>query len=83
MKEEVSPLRDGDLDFTIARSGECRFPSPLSSVRFTRDDERALYHARLEAMKESLAGGRIFQPMETAGPREKLFSTPLLLPAGS
>jgi 6-phosphofructokinase 1 len=34
-------MREDDLDFTIARLGECRFPSPLSGVRFTRDDERA------------------------------------------
>jgi 6-phosphofructokinase 1 len=39
---------DRDLDFTIARLGECRFRSPMSGVRFTRDDERVLYHARLE-----------------------------------
>jgi hypothetical protein len=33
-------LCDGDLDFTIARLGECRYPSPLSGDRFTRDDQR-------------------------------------------
>ena len=80
VKEEVSPLRDGDLDFTIARLGECRFPSPLSSVRFTRDDERVLYHARLEAMKEFLAEGTDPPALEAAGPREKLFFDPLLSP---
>jgi hypothetical protein len=44
-------MRDRDLDFTIERLGECRVPSPMSGVRFTRDDERVLYHARLEDMK--------------------------------
>ena len=83
MKEEVSPLRGGDLDFTIARLGECRFPSPLSSVRFTGDDERILYHARLEDIQESLAEGADPPAMEAAGPREKLFFDPLLSPAGS
>ena len=37
-------MRDNDLDFTIARLGECRIPSPMSGVRFTRDEERVLYH---------------------------------------
>ena len=75
-------MRGGDLDFTIARLGECRFRSPLSSVRFTRDDERILYHARLEAMKESLAEGADPPAMEAAGPREKLFFDPSPLACG-
>ena len=29
-------MRDDELDFTIARLGECRIPSPMSGVRFTR-----------------------------------------------
>jgi 6-phosphofructokinase 1 len=33
-------VHDRDLDFTIARLGECRFRSPMSHVRFTRDHER-------------------------------------------
>ena len=44
-------MRDNDLDFTIARLGECRIPSPMSGVRFTRDDERVLYHSTLEEMQ--------------------------------
>ena len=40
-------MGDKDLDFTIARLGECRIPSPISGVRFTGDDERVLYHAAL------------------------------------
>ena len=50
-------MRDNDLDFTIARLGECRIPSPMSGVRFTRDEERVLYHSTLEGMKR-LAGQR-------------------------
>ena len=75
-------MRGGDLDFTIARLGECRFRSPLSNVRFTRDDERILYHARLEAIKESLAEGADPPAMEAAGPREKLFFDPSPLACG-
>jgi len=54
----------------------------LSSVRFTRDDERILYHARLEAIKESLAEGADPPAMEAAGPREKLFFDPSPLACG-
>jgi 6-phosphofructokinase 1 len=75
-------LRDGDFDFTIARLGECRFPSPLTSVRFTRDDERILYHARLEDMKPWIAEAADPPAMEAAGPREKLFFDPSQLACG-
>jgi len=54
----------------------------LSSVRFTRDDERILYQARLEAIKESLAEGADPPAMEAAGPREKLFFDPSPLACG-
>jgi 6-phosphofructokinase 1 len=74
LKEEgENRLRDSDLDFAIARLGECRFPSPLSSVRFIRDDERVLYHARLDDIKPWIADGADPPSMEAAGPREKLF----------
>ena len=75
-------MRDSDLDFTIARLGECRFPSPLSGVRFTRDDERVLYHSRLEDMKGWIAEGACPPAMEAAGPRERLFFDPLQLACG-
>jgi 6-phosphofructokinase 1 len=75
-------LRDGDLDFTIARLGECCFPSPLSGVRFTRDDERVLYHARLEDMKPWIAVDACPPVMEAAGPREMIFFDPSQLACG-
>src|SRR5215472_4294002 len=59
-----------DLDFTIATLGSCRFASPLSGVRFVRDDERVLYAstvAELDATGSS---------MEMAGPRERLYFDP-------
>jgi 6-phosphofructokinase 1 len=75
-------LREGDLDFTIERLGECRFSSPLSGVRFTRDDERVLYHSRLEDMKAWIAEDVYPPAMEVAGPREKLFFDPSQLACG-
>jgi 6-phosphofructokinase 1 len=75
-------MLDSELDFTIPRLGECRFPSPLSGVRFTGDDERVLYHARLADMQAwtALCGSPL--GMEAAGPREKLFFDPSQLACG-
>jgi 6-phosphofructokinase 1 len=75
-------MRDRDLDFTIERLGECRVPSPMSGVRFTRDDERVLYHARFADMKPWLDEGEDPPAMESAGPREKLFFDPKTLACG-
>ena len=75
-------MGDGNLDFTIARLGEGRFSSPLSGVRFTRDDERVLYHSRLEDIKTYIAKGDDPPTMEAAGPREKLFFDPSQLACG-
>jgi len=75
-------LPDNNLDFTIARLGQCCFPSPLSGVRFTADNERVLYHARLEEIKPWIAEGLDPPSMEAAGPREKLFFDPSQLACG-
>ena len=75
-------MRDGDLDFTIARRGECRLPSPLSGVRFTRDDERVLYHARLEDLKPWIDARADPPSLEAAGPREMIFFEPSKLACG-
>jgi 6-phosphofructokinase 1 len=75
-------MPDNDLDFTIARLGECRIPSPMSGVRFTRDDERVLYHAQLGDLKAWI--GRHADPpsMEAAGPRDKIFFDPSKIACG-
>ena len=75
-------MPEAGLDFTIARLGECRFPSPLTGVRFTRNDEHVLYHARLEEVKKWTASGACPPAMEAAGPREKLFFDPSQLACG-
>jgi len=71
-----------DLDFTIARLGEGRIPSPLSGVRFTRDGERVLFHATLEGIKPWLDQGATPPAMESAGPRQTLFFDPASLACG-
>ena len=75
-------MRDKDLDFTIARLGECRIESPISGVRFTRDDERVLYHSTLEGIRAWLERGAAPPAMESAGPRQKLFFDPAKLACG-
>jgi len=75
-------LPEAGLDFTVARLGECRFSSPLTGVRFTRNDEHVLYHARLEEVKKWTASGACPPAMEAAGPREKLFFDPSQLACG-
>jgi 6-phosphofructokinase 1 len=75
-------MPNNDLDFTIARLGECRIPSPMSGVRFTVDDERVLYHAELRDMKEWIGKNDDPPSMEAAGPREKIFFDPSKIACG-
>jgi 6-phosphofructokinase 1 len=44
-------MADNDLNFEIARLGECRIPSPMAGVRFVRDDEHVLYHTSIQERK--------------------------------
>jgi 6-phosphofructokinase 1 len=73
---------DGNLDFSIRRLGECRVPSPLSGVRFTGDDERVLYHSRLEELRDWVARGADPPAMEAAGPRRNLYFDPARIACG-
>jgi 6-phosphofructokinase 1 len=75
-------MRDNDLDFTIARLGECRIPSPMSGVRFTSDEERVIYHSTLDRIKPWLDKGAAPPAMESAGPRRMLFFDPAKLACG-
>jgi len=59
-----------DLDFRIATLGSCRFPSPLSGVRFVGDDERVLYASTVAELHTTGSS------MEMAGPRERLYFDP-------
>ena len=51
-------MPDPDLDFTIARLGECRIPSPMKAGQFVKDDERVLYHDKMEEVKDYLGSGK-------------------------
>lgn len=75
-------MSDGDLDFTVQRLGECRIPSPLTGVRFTRDDERVLHHARLEDLRPWLDRRAEPPSLEAAGPRERIYFDPSRIACG-
>ena len=71
-----------ELDFSIPRLGECRFPSPMRGLRFAREDERVLHATNPEDLARGMAGGQPPPAMETAGPREKIFFDPARLACG-
>jgi 6-phosphofructokinase 1 len=75
-------MSDSNLDFTITRLGDCRIPSPMSHVRFTRDDDRVLYHTRPEDVRAWIDKRADPPSMEAAGPREKIFFDPSTLACG-
>lgn len=75
-------MKEQELDFSIERLGECRFPSPMQGVRFTADSERILYHARFDEIKECLGAGAAPPTLELAGPRQRIFFDPAAIACG-
>ncbi len=75
-------MADTIPDFTIARLGDCRIPSPLRGARFTQDDESVLYAATLKDLRDQHASSGRPAAMEAAGPRERLFFDPSTLACG-
>jgi 6-phosphofructokinase 1 len=75
-------MANQDLDFTISRLGECRIPSPMQAGQFVGDQERVLYHDKLEEAQEYLGSGKEPPQFETAGPREKIYFDPSKLKCG-
>ncbi len=71
-----------DLDFTIPKLGECRIPSPMHANQFVGDEEHALFHDKMEEVREYLSAGKEPPQFETAGPREKIYFDPSKLKCG-
>jgi 6-phosphofructokinase 1 len=69
-------------EFAIQKLGDCTIPSPMSGIRFTRDDEHVLLHSTLEQVKSYLDTGTNPPAFEAAGPREKIFFDPKKLACG-
>jgi len=75
-------MKEQELDFTIERLGECRFPSPMQQGRYTGDNERIMYHSNFEAIKPFIAAGVEPPSLELAGPRERLYFDPATIACG-
>jgi 6-phosphofructokinase 1 len=75
-------MENVDLNFEIAKLGECRVPSPMAGMRFIRDEEHVLVHSNLREIKKFLGEGKEPPAMELAGPREKIFFDPSKLKCG-
>jgi 6-phosphofructokinase 1 len=69
-------------DFIIQRLGDGAIPSPMSSVRFTSNDEHVLLQSNLDEIKRYLDAGKEPPRFEAAGPREKIFFDPSKLVCG-
>jgi 6-phosphofructokinase 1 len=79
----MADVFDDSPDFTIARHGECRIPSPMSGLRFVEDNERVLYPSTLGDLRRLRAGlGGEPPAMECGGPRARLFFDPSVLACG-
>jgi 6-phosphofructokinase 1 len=75
-------MTDQDLNFTIDRLGDCRFPSPMKDGVFVLDRERIMYHSRLDEIRPYLDRGAMPPTLELAGPRERIFFDPATVAAG-
>ena len=75
-------MTDQDLDFTIERLGECRFPSPMRNGRFVADGERIMYHSRFDDIQACIDAGAEPPALELAGPRERIFFDPATIACG-
>ena len=64
------------LDFTVMNLGECAISSPMSGVRFVKEDDRILYHSHIRGIRQYIAHGKEPPHFEEAGPREKIFFDP-------
>jgi 6-phosphofructokinase 1 len=71
-----------DLDFTVAKLGECRIPSPMTGMKFVRDDARVIYPTSTEEIGNYYQAGREPPSQELAGPRAKIFFNPATLRCG-
>ena len=69
-------------DFTIDRLGECAIPSPMRASRFRNDDERLLYHSRIDEIRPFLDAGTEPPALELAGPRQRIFFDPAAIACG-
>ena len=75
-------MQDADVNFAISKLGECRIPSPMKGVHFVTDDEKVLYHGKLQELESYLRDGKAPPHFEMAGPRENIYFDPSKLKCG-
>jgi len=63
-------------DFTIANLGSCQIDSPLNISNFTADDDRILFHTRLNTYSKILDSMNRPLSLEPAGPRKHIYFNP-------
>ncbi|MHC1725884.1 MAG: ATP-dependent 6-phosphofructokinase [Syntrophobacteraceae bacterium] len=69
-------------DFTICRLGECRYPSPMSTMHFVDEKDHLLYDRELQAITRYLQTNRTPPLFEKAGPRKMVYFNPAELKCG-
>ncbi len=71
-----------DLNTNISTLGECHIPSPMETRQFVHDEDRVLYHHRIEKIRLYMSSGEEPPSFEMAGPRDKIYFDPSKLKCG-
>jgi 6-phosphofructokinase 1 len=71
-----------DLNLNISGLGECHIPSPMETKQFIHDQDRVLYHHKIEKIRSYLCSGKEPPCFEMAGPRETIYFDPSKLKCG-
>ncbi len=75
-------MNANDLDFSIAKLGECRIPSPMLDGHRVSDEDHVLFHNDLHTIEAYLRAGSAPPALEKAGPRERIYFDPSKLKCG-
>lgn len=75
-------MPESKLDFTICRLGDCRFPSPMSTLHFVGERDHVLYDRDLQTISRHLETKRTPPLFEKAGPRKMIYFDPAELRCG-
>ncbi|MCK4578670.1 MAG: ATP-dependent 6-phosphofructokinase [Candidatus Marinimicrobia bacterium] len=72
-----------EIDFSIKKMGDARYPSPLANVNFVGDNKKILYNIDYSsAVTRDERTEANLTVMELAGPRERLYYDPRKVTAG-
>jgi 6-phosphofructokinase 1 len=71
-----------ELDFSVTNLGQCTIPSPMSGVRFIKEDDSVLYHSDIREIRRYIGLGKEPPHFEEAGPRDRIFFDPANLACG-